>query len=216
MPRNQCSVCGFISDQPGSPAVVPRQAPDLDTRPGEPLRSTLPAWLQHCPQCGYAAPDLAYAAEGVAAWVRSAEYQALDGPFERHSWLLEHLGHGVDAGWLALHAAWANDDAGAAEAARRNRRRAILLFQGAKAAGQDFLDTPAEELALAVDLLRRQGLFEAAAETVRVAQQDDELPEMIDQLLRFQMALIQKRDAARHSLDELPERPEGGTKVEIG
>lgn len=216
MPRNHCSVCGFVSEQAAAPAVEPRSAPDLDTRPGEPLRSTLSTWMQLCPQCGYAAPDLNYAAEGVADWVRSAEYQAMDGPFERHSWLLEKLGHGADAGWIALQAAWSHDDAGRSEAARRCRRRAILLFQASKAAGQDFLDSPAEELALAVDLLRRQGSFEAAAETVRVALQDEELPEMIDHILRFQTALIQSRDTERHTLEEIPRRPAGGTKVELG
>ncbi|WP_321475218.1 hypothetical protein [uncultured Paludibaculum sp.] len=216
MPRNHCSVCGAVSEQPSAPAVEPAFAPDLDTRPGEPLRSTLPTWIQSCPACGYAAPDLSYAAEGVADWVRTSEYQALPIGFERHSWLLEQLGHLADAGWIALQAAWNHEDGGQAEDARRCRRRAIRLFQASKAAGHDFLDTPAEELALAVDLLRRLGEFEGAAETVRVALQEEDLPEMIDRILRFQTALIQRRDTGRHSLDELMPRPESGTRVNLG
>lgn len=215
MPRNHCSVCGADSHQLAAPTVSPQFAPDLDTRPGEPLRSTLPAWVQLCPNCGYAAPDLSYAAELVPNWVRTSDYQSLPDAFERHAWLLEQLGHLADAGWINLQAAWNHDDCEQPDAARRCRRKAIRLFQASKAAGHDFLDTPAEELALAVDILRRIGEFEAAAETIRVALQEEELPEMIDAVLRFQTGLVQRRDTARHTLDEVPRGPAGGTAVRL-
>jgi len=215
MPRNHCSVCGAVSDQPEAPTVSPQLAPDLDTRPGEPLRSTLSTWMQSCPSCGYAAPDLSYAAEGIANWVRTSEYQALPIGFERHAWLLEQLGHLADAGWINLQAAWNHDDCNQPEPARRCRLKAIRLFQASKAAGHDFLDTPAEELALAVDILRRIGEFEAAAETIRVALQEEELPEMMDAVLRFQTGLVQRRDTGRHTLDEVPRGPVGGTPVRL-
>lgn len=215
MPRIHCSVCGADSDQPGAPAVAPRFAPDLDTRPGEPLRSTLSTWMQYCPGCGYAAPDLGYAAAGVAELIRAEEYSRLENSFEKHSFLLEKLGHLADSGWIALQAAWQHDDRNRPEAAARCRRRAMRLWQASKAAGQDFLDTPAEEFALAVDVLRRMGEFEAAAETIRVALEDEEMPPVVDDILRFQMALIQQRDTARHTLDELPRQPESGTRVKL-
>ena len=42
-------------------------APDLDGRPGEPARSTLPRWVQVCPACNAAARDLSFLAPGAAA-----------------------------------------------------------------------------------------------------------------------------------------------------
>ncbi|QOY88729.1 hypothetical protein [Paludibaculum fermentans] len=215
MPRIHCSVCGIASDQLAAPTVSPQFAPDLDTRPGEPLRSTLPAWMQLCPNCGYAAPDLAYAAELVPNWVRTSDYRSLTDAFERHAWLLEQLGYLADAGWITLQAAWNHEDGNDLDAARRCRRKAIRLFQASKAAGQDFLDTPAEELALAVDILRRIGEFEAAAETIRIALQEEELPEMLEAVLRFQTGLVQRRDTGRHTLDEVPRGPAGEKPVRL-
>ena len=52
-----CGVCGGPA-RPAFRAPQPEIAPDLDMRPGEPARSTLRDWVQVCPRCGAAAPDL--------------------------------------------------------------------------------------------------------------------------------------------------------------
>ena len=57
--------------------MPPEQAPDLDLRPGEALRSTMDRWLQQCPHCGYAAPDIAKAHPGAVAAVQAAPFRAL-------------------------------------------------------------------------------------------------------------------------------------------
>ena len=54
----RCGVCGTESRHPPFRPPPPEQAPDLDLRPGEPVRSSMARWLQQCPACGYAAPDI--------------------------------------------------------------------------------------------------------------------------------------------------------------
>jgi hypothetical protein len=73
----RCGVCGTESRQPAFRPGPPEQAPDLDLRPGEPLRSTMARWLQHCPSCGYTAPDISRAHPAAAQAVQAAPFRAL-------------------------------------------------------------------------------------------------------------------------------------------
>jgi len=191
------------------------QPPDFDTRPGEMMRSTIGYWILECPHCGYAAPDLSEAAEGVAEIVRSGEYQAVPGRFQRHSFLLEKLGHFAEAGWTALHGAWLADDHGDTAEAQRSRARAITMWRQGKAARQNFMDSPHEEFALAADVSRRAGAFDEALATCRAGLSSDDLPPLIEDLLRMELTLIQQRDETCHSLSELPQRPPEASRVTL-
>jgi hypothetical protein len=215
MPNILCAVCGAHSEQTIAPAVEPREPPDFDTRPGEPLRSTLSHWLQSCPACGYAAPELAYAPEGVAALVKSAQYQNCEGPFLKHAFLLDQLGHHADAGWMALQGAWFFDDADDGALALGCRTVALQFWKKGKAAGQSFAETIPEEFALVTDILRRSAMFEDALGTCLDALEEEELPPVIEDMLRMQKAFIEKKDFGRHSMSELPRRPEGSTRVTL-
>ena len=75
--EKRCGVCGHESRQAPFRPPVPEQAPDLDLRPGEPVRSTMARWLQACPHCGYAAPDISEAHPAGAEAVAAAPYRAL-------------------------------------------------------------------------------------------------------------------------------------------
>lgn len=217
MPNTTCAVCGAQSEQAAASGaeVAPREPPDFDTRPGEPLRSTLAGWLQQCPECGYAAPELSYAPEGVAALVRTEQYARCEGPFLRHAFLLDQLGHHADAGWMALQGAWSCDDSGDGGMALGCRTVALQFWKKGKAAGQDFAESIPEEFALVTDILRRCALFDDALGTCLDALEDDELPPVIEDMLRMQKTFIEKKDDARHSLAELPERPAGSTRVTL-
>ena len=72
-PLPRCAVCGAGSRQPAFRPNPPEQAPDLDLRPGEPVRSTMARWLQQCPTCGYAAPDITRAHPAAAQAVEHYE-----------------------------------------------------------------------------------------------------------------------------------------------
>jgi hypothetical protein len=171
--------------------------------------------MQLCPYCGYASPDLSYAAEGAAALAASPESQALEDRFLRHAWLLEQLGHFADAGWTALHGAWLCDDLGQPAQAALHRRRALELWKRGKQAGQPFLDDLAHEFAVVCDLLRRLSQFDEARATCLAGLQEEPLPHVLEDILRLQLSLIQRRDTAAHNLSELPDRPAGATPITL-
>ncbi len=112
------------SRQPPFRPQPPEQAPDLDLRPGEPLRSTMARWLQQCPRCGYAAPTISEAHPAAAAAVAAAPFRALladaaHPPLARRflAWahVLEETGRWHAAAEATLQAAWVADDAGRAD-----------------------------------------------------------------------------------------------------
>lgn len=210
-----CAVCGEMSNRAilGSSNEV--EPPDFDTRPGEMLRSTIHLWVVECPHCGYAAPDIEERVEGAAGIVRSEAYRAKQGRFLRHAYILEQLGHFAEAGWTALHAAWLDDDQGNAEAARSSRALAIALWKQGKAARQNFMNNPHEEFALAADVCRRMGDFEEARATCLAGLQGEDIPPLIEDILRLELTFIQNRDTACHSLKEIPERPAGAQRVTL-
>jgi hypothetical protein len=213
-----CALCGREGSYMEPRAGAEIHPPDFDTRPGEFVRSTVTEWIQRCPHCGYAAPEVDKAHPAAAEIVRSHEYQErLASPglpedarrFAAHSFLLERLGQFADAGWTMLHAAWVCDDVPDDGAARRCRMEAISLWRRGKAAGQKFMDDYGQEFALAADVLRRAGEFDAARETCLEGLALEKVAPLVEDLLRRQLTLIQQRDASAHSMAELPQRRRG-------
>jgi hypothetical protein len=208
-----CALCGVMNDVALSePVPDSDEPPDFDTRPAEPLRSTIADWIQCCQACGYCAEDISRASEGADDIVRSDAYRewlnnswipAKARQFLAFAYLLERLHLTSDAGWSALHAAWVCDDASDDVAARRCRARAIELWQRGKAQGQIFCDDMASEFALVTDLYRRMGQFEHAAVACAEALDLYDLPPAVEAMLRRQRVLIQARDTAAHSMSEL-------------
>jgi hypothetical protein len=58
----RCRHCGANSEQTVMVSTSTFGAPDLDLRPAEMKRSSMAAWLQLCPHCGYCVPHIS---EGV-------------------------------------------------------------------------------------------------------------------------------------------------------
>lgn len=210
-----CAVCGEMSTRIILGSSNTLEPPDLDTRPGEMLRSTIGHWIVECPHCGYSAPDIEERHDAVAGIVRSEAYQRKQGRFLRHSHLLEQLGLFAEAGWTALHGAWLADDDGQPAAARECRALAITLWKRGKAARQNFMNDPHEEFALVTDVCRRIGDFDEALATCRAGLQGEGIPPLIEDILRLELTLIQNRDSACHSLKEIPERPDGAQRVTL-
>ena len=192
MSQPACAVCGAPA-RPPFRAPAAELAPDLDHRPGEPARSTLPRWVATCRRCGASGPDLAALPDGAGDVVRSDDYRALRAPgpampFLRWALICERNGDPMGAGEATLHAAWALDDAG--ENAADLRRRAAALF------GEP--DGPEDALRL-IDILRRAGDFDAAA--ARAAALDGTvLDENSAVILAFQRDRIAAADPARHMI----------------
>jgi hypothetical protein len=147
-PARRCVVC----DAPAPPvfrAPQPEIAPDLDLRPGEPTRSTLPRWIQVCRRCRTAAPDLA----ALPAGARDAGQAAEPDPLLRWAALAANLGLIKEATEARLWAAWAAEDAGEDARARQLRTEVAAAW----------IDAPDTETRLRrLDILRRLGDWAAA------------------------------------------------------
>jgi hypothetical protein len=187
-----CSVCGAPA-RPPFRAPTAELAPDLDHRPGEPARSTLPQWIATCRRCGASGPDLARLPAGADVVVRSDEYRALRKPdpampFLRWALICRRTGDRVGAAEATLHAAWALDDADKDSAGLR--RAAVELF------GEP--DGPEDTLRL-VDMLRRAGEFARAADCA-AALDAMALDENSAAILAFQRKRIIAADLGRHMI----------------
>ena len=179
----ECAVCSTPAPPPFR-VPPPEGAPDLDGRPGEPARSTLPRWLQRCRGCGACAPDLAAVPSGAAGIVRSEAYQAERSPFLR--WAALAVGSEAE-GDAWLQAAWSAEDAG--QPSGELRRRAAAAWQEAVAP---------ELVVRAADVLRRAGLFAEAAARLDGAAMPASSPAAA--VAAFERGLIEAGDAGRHLL----------------
>jgi len=199
--EKRCGVCGHESRQPGFRPPAPEQAPDLDLRPGEPVRSTMARWLEACPHCGYAAPNIAEAHPAGAQAVAAAPYRALIADtahpvlarrFLAWAHVLEETGALHAAAEATLHAAWVADDLNRDDLARQWRREAVALWRSGPA-----LD--AEQSVRVIDALRRAGDFaeaEGAAEALAALNP----PEAVAQVTALEARLITAEDTGRHSI----------------
>jgi hypothetical protein len=189
-----CGVCGAPA-KPAFRAPQPEIAPDLDMRPGEPARSTLRDWIQVCPRCGAAAPDLAALPQAARAVVESDAYRMLSTsvaeetlPFRRWALICERTGDRAQQAEALLQAAWAADDAAAMTEPARLRTEVAALWDG----------TSDVELGLRrLDVLRRSGALDAA-DAWAAAMSAREPDELARAIIAFQRARIASRDIGRH------------------
>lgn len=180
-----CAVC----EAPAPPvfrAPQPEIAPDLDLRPGEPARSTLPRWIQVCRRCKTAAPDLAALPATAREHARAAEPD----PFLRWASLASALNRTQEATEARLWAAWAAEDTGDDTRARALRAEVAAAW----AVAED-----AKTRLRRLDTLRRIDDWTAAktAADVLAAQVTDTTTRAI---IAFQVARIAARDPARYLL----------------
>lgn len=200
------------------------EAPDFDTRPGEPVRSTIDMWVARCAGCGYCSADLTHIHEGGPALVYDERYRVLLNDqalpesarwFLCYALILENAGQFSDAGWSALHAGWVCDDARDNAAAARCRMRAIELWKNGKQAGQAFADDVGSEFALAADVFRRAGEFEHAIVACSEALDMEETPAHLKAVLLREKMFIERRDRSCHSLSELQNTSATGPRVRL-
>lgn len=194
MNERVCGICGTPAPAPFR-APQPEIAPDLDMRPGEPVRSTLRDWVLVCRGCGAAAPDLAAVPAEARAAVESDAYRGLSVtaleetvPFRRWALICERTGNRAEQAEALLQAAWAADDAAAVGEAAKLRAEVAALWEGT---------TDIELGVRRLDVLRRAGRFDEAAAWAQtlMERQPDELAR---QIIAFQQARIAARDVGRH------------------
>ncbi len=205
-----CAVCGESCRFSIPETVGSVGSRDLDTRPAEPLRSTIYAWVKRCPSCGYCAPDLGEAPEGAADVVKLPRYrEQLDArrfPGIANTFLCcaiiqEDLGAPALAAWASLHAAWVCDDESADVPARICRKRAADLLRRAWDEGDRLAPQEGTDEALLVDLLRRAGRFREARDVAEEVLARHP-PQIIADIMRFQVRLIAAADRDAHTVAE--------------
>jgi hypothetical protein len=199
--RVTCAVCGKDSDQTVLTSTNMFGSPDLDLRPGEMQRSTMTLWVQACPHCTFAAPDIGCATSGEKAVVQSAAYAGIGSHmpdlarrFLRRAHIEEQLGNLRLAAFSTLHAAWHLDDRGEAAKAQDLRRQAAQLL-GAHLcrSAKDGDGATIQDRVRLIDMLRRAGERNEAARIVANLRKE-KLEPLIVRIVDFQSDLIDRCD----------------------
>jgi hypothetical protein len=205
-----CGNCGHLFTHQTLASTYTSGSPDLDTRPPELQRSTMHAWIQRCPSCGYCSRDVAefdhrfrpvMEGAGYGSQLADSRYPELASTFICAGMLAEAGGRQADAGWAYLNAAWTLDDANKDELARVWRRRAADKFLAVLKDGQLFAEQPGASEAIVTDCLRRAGRGTEALQVIErgLSQSYDDV---IHKILSFEQVLIQRGDMAPHLIKE--------------
>ena len=197
----KCGVCGKSSKHTALSSTNSFGSPDLDLRPPEMKRSTMPLWVEVCPHCGYASSNLEKDGKRHADFIGSEEYKTCEGnplesglaqAFYKQALLLKRDGQTDNAYDRFLYAAWACDDVRDEEGALVCRGKAIELFDETMKEDENLLLRH-------IDLLRRAGRFDKAIALCDETAFDEPIMQSV---ARYQKALSQKKDAGCHTVAE--------------
>ena len=207
----RCSVCGKASEFMvlGSTNTF-CGAPDLDLRPPEMERSTMPLWIHRCPGCGYVSENVDDLTTVTAEYLASEEYHSCDGIEFKSDlagefyqfYMISTVDKNVrDAFYALVHAAWACDDEGDTENAVRCRRLALPLadeFIRMNEGNRANMDTIG---LMKADLMRRAGLFDEVVSGYAGVTYDNDL---MDRILAFEIELSERKDDACYRFSDIP------------
>jgi hypothetical protein len=206
-----CSVCGIENEYTGIGSTGAFGPQDLDTRPPERKRSTIIAWVQRCPDCGYCSADVSETCCPEAREiVNSREYkERLNDPTcpeLANSFLckaiIDRKSRALAAATLSfMWAAWSCDDSGHFDQARECRQKAAEMLVIAEDDGQQVFKREGANTAILVDLLRRSCQIEQARKVI-AARRGGITEEVIVRILDFQTTLLDKNDVSCHTSAE--------------
>ena len=208
-----CFICGEINVYTAIASTSRFGHSDLDTRPPEMVRSTIHCWIQRCPSCSYCAPDISDGPEIATKVVESdvylkqrndSSYPELANKFLCWAIIKEAEGDNGGAGWAAVQAAWACDDADKESAAKESRKRAVALFEETRRDGTSFAEGLGFEEAILADLLRRSGQFDKV-ETACQNGLEEKPGEIVEKILHFQQTLARRKDAGCYTVADAVE-----------
>ena len=204
---SKCSVCGKESKQITVGSTNAFGSADLDLRPPEMKRSTMPWWIHKCPHCGYVARSLERKSTVTQEWLKSEFFTSCDkrefqselaALFYQEYLICVEDGEMVRAFHAAQCAAWACDDQGETENAIYCRLCALSLFDKIRA-DQEATE---EECVLRADLLRRTGQFEYLIEEYTGKSFSDEL---LQSIMIFQIEKARQQDMSCYKIQDVPD-----------
>lgn len=220
--ERRCSVCGRVSEYMvlGSTNTF-GGTPDLDLRPPEMERSTMPLWIHRCQGCGYVSGNVDDPTSVSAEYLASEEYRSCGG-MEFKSFLAEafyqyHMiaiadGNIQSALFALLHAAWSCDDEDDAENAVLCRRQAAALADEVAEAHREDRKAVESLSLMKADIMRRAGLFDAV---IRDYSGVSFGTDMMNRILAFEIELAERRDGACYRISDVPEdASDGGGVIE--
>ena len=200
-----CAVCGETSQQPVMTSTSTLDYPDLDLRPAPMQRSTMFAWLQECPHCGYVASKLENELEVPADLLKTDAYLTCEGydfksdlsrRFYRH-YLISKAENDYGSEFLSLlHCAWTcddNDDELAVEMrkmALQSLNKIVPKSEGEK----NYLQI------IKVDLLRRTLQFDKVISEFKDVIMQEKIQ---NDIITFQIELAMKKDSECHNVKEV-------------
>ncbi|MBQ2666527.1 hypothetical protein [Methanobrevibacter sp.] len=160
----KCPVCEKTSPQQVMMSTSTWGYPDLDLRPAEMKRSSMFAWLNECPHCGYISGNFENEPCITKDFLKSEKYLTCDGiefssklsaKFFKAYLIANEEKDTQKCFFNLLHCAWTCDDAGDSNAVKI-RKMALDHF--------DYLEYGDGEkkdyLAMKADILRRSGQFD--------------------------------------------------------
>ena len=199
----KCAVCGNVSEYRIIGSTNAFGSSDLDLRPPQMERGTMPLWVHECPVCGYVANSVKDKTTVTVDFLKSPEYLNCSG-IEFKSWLavmfykqyliLLHDGNKEGAFLAALHAAWACDDERDLENAVRCRKLALPLVT-------ELIDGDPENKEtlslMRADIMRRAGLFSELKSMYSSAVYSEDL---MNTIIKFELDCAEKEDTACYTV----------------
>lgn len=208
MPMNVervCYVCGKMSKQTVLVSTNRFGSPDLDLRPPEMERSTMAWWIEECPHCGYAAPDLSEKTAITKEWLNNGQYISCDGRnfantlaerFYKHYLISSANADNKAAFYAVLHAAWACDDVEDVDNAMYCRQKALEELS------KFVVNNDEKETLLLVraDLLRRTRQFD-----LLVKEYEGQIfsEELLNKIATFQVKKAKEQDIACYTVADV-------------
>lgn len=208
--KKRCAMCGSESEYTGIGTTNTFGSSDLDTRPPEMKRSTMFAWVERCPQCGYCNHEVSKSSPEAQAIVNSEEYKGqlndpscpdLANSFLCVAMLDREKANYNLATWDLIHAAWVCDDAGKLDQAKECRIKAVAMLSVAQEHGDRIGSDDRSNTAMLVDLLRRSGQAEKARQ-ILAAHPEGAEADVISRVLSFQRVLLDRNDVSCHTIAE--------------
>ena len=192
-----CSVCGETSEFQVIGSTNAFGPNDLDMRPPEMQRSTMPYWVQECPKCGYVADSIDEEFKLDRSFLTSESYATCDGrrfanKLAERFYRAYLIAKALDDKELAFHrlmsAVWSCDDAKDVKNARECRVVAADL------AGE--LGDLRDYAVIRADILRRAGLFDKVVEEYSNFHSEREI---LEKVVAFHVKAAREKDDRRHT-----------------
>jgi len=202
----RCAMCWSKSEYTEIGSTNTFGSPDLDLRPPEMQRSTMPYWVERCPKCGYVAYDISKKSAISRKWLKQPQYLSCEGHVFANTlaalfyklYMIAKATNNADEAFQALlNAAWACDDQKDEENAVMCRKLLLpYLDQIIDNAGKK-----AETLLLVrADVLRRAGMFELVIEEYTDKVFADAL---LNSICQFEIMKARQKDSACYQVADV-------------